>query len=253
MPDIIACFKWVIDEAYIKASPGGEPDLNWADYKLSDYDKNAIEEAVRLTEEYGGEAVAVTVGTPDDTKGVKDALARGPGQAVFINDPAFKNLEPAQTADILAQVISTKIKYDLIICGEGSSDLYAQQVGQRLAELLGIPGISYVTKVTIDNELVIAERKMEEGIEVVTVPLPALITVSPEINTPRIPGLKDTLAASRKPVIEVNCDELNNLGEPLLKTVGIKTAAMERNCAYFKSDREGIANLVNSLLKQGVV
>ncbi|HEX3011243.1 MAG TPA: electron transfer flavoprotein subunit beta/FixA family protein, partial [Syntrophomonadaceae bacterium] len=183
MPDIIACFKWVIDEAYIKFGSSGEIDFDWVDYKLSDYDKNAIEEAVRMTEQYGGNVVAVTVGMPDDTKGIKDALARGPGKAVFINDPAFKDLEPSQTSAILAEVITNKLNYDLIICGEGSSDLYAQQVGPRLAERLGIPCISYVTKASLENNFIRAERKMEDGVEVVSAPLPAFITVCPQINT----------------------------------------------------------------------
>lgn len=253
MPDIIACFKWVIDEAYIKSGPEDGLDLKWVDYKLSDYDKNAIEEAVRLTEQYGGNATVLTVGTPEDTKGVKDALARGPGQAIFVNDPAFARLEPSQTADILAQVIKQNLKYDLIICGEGSSDLYAQQVGPRLAELLGIPAIGYVTKVILENGSITAERKMEDGIEVVTSSLPALITVSPEINTPRIPGLKDTLAASRKPVTEVTADQLHSLSEPLLSTVGVKAASMERKCTYFNSDQDGVTRLVDVLQKQGVL
>lgn len=253
MPDIIACFKWVIDEAYIKSGSAGEIDLQWVDYKLSDYDKNAIEAAVRLTEQYGGSAVAITVGTPDDTKGVKDALARGPEKAFFINDPDFADLEPAQTASILAEVISTRLTYDLIVCGEGSSDLYAQQVGQRLAELLGIPGISYVTNIRLEDGFVIAERKAEDGIEVVRAPLPALVNVSPEINVPRIPGLKDTLGASKKPVIEVSGEELAGSPQPLLKTLGVKAAAMERNCTRFSTDKDDIARLVDSLQKQGVI
>lgn len=252
MPEIIACFKWVVDEAYLKSGNSGKIDFNWVDYKLSDYDKNAIEEAVRLTEKYGGNVTAVTVGTPDDTKGIKDALARGPGKAVFINDSAFASLEPSQTAGILAEVIG-KLKYDLIICGEGSSDLYAQQVGPRLAERLGIPVISYVTRVSLENDVIIAERKMEDGIEVLTAPLPALITVSPQINTPRIPGLKDTLSASKKPVVEVNTDQMNHDCKPLLRTTGLRKADMERNCTYFSSDEDGMVQLADALQKQGAI
>ena len=252
MADIIACFKWVIDEAYLKSDSSGKLDFNWVDYKLSDYDKNAIEEAVRLAEQKGGKVTAVTVGTPEDTKGVKDALARGASEAVFINDSSFVNLEPSQTAALLADVIG-RLKFDLIICGEGSSDLYAQQVGPRLAERLEIPCISYVTRISLEDDFIKAERKMENGIEVVIAPLPALITVSPQINTPRIPGLKDTLAASKKPVTEVTADELTVSNEPLLKTVSINKAAMQRNCSYFNNDEDGIVQLVNALQKQGAI
>jgi electron transfer flavoprotein beta subunit len=151
MPNIVCCFKWVVDEAYIKPSSSGKIDLEWAEHKLSDYDRNAIEEAVRLQEAYGGSVTAVTVAPSDATKGIKDALSRGPEKAFFINSEELENLEPSQTSAILAQVISQQIDYDLIICGEGSSDLYAQQVGPRLAEKLGIPCIAFVKKVEIDG------------------------------------------------------------------------------------------------------
>jgi omega-amidase len=76
MPNIVCCFKWVVDEAYIKPSSSGKIDLEWAEHKLSDYDRNAIEEAVRLQEAYGGSVTAVTVAPSDATKGIKDALSR---------------------------------------------------------------------------------------------------------------------------------------------------------------------------------
>jgi electron transfer flavoprotein beta subunit len=126
-------------------------------------------------------------------------------------------------------------------------------VGPRLAEQLGIPSISYVNKVSLENGFLTAERKMEDGIEVVTVPLPVLITVSPQINTPRIPGLKDTLAASKKPVVEVKADELNNEYKPLLITANLRKADMERNCNYFENDENGIIQLENVLQKQGAI
>ncbi|MDD3022812.1 MAG: electron transfer flavoprotein subunit beta/FixA family protein, partial [Syntrophomonadaceae bacterium] len=168
MPNILCCFKWVADEAYIRASAGKELDLEWVDYKISDYDRNAIEEAVRLQEQYGGNVSAITVGKPDDTKGLKDALSRGPEKAYFINDSSFQNLEPSQTAAILAEVIKSQIDYDLIICGEGSSDLYAQQVGPRLAEILSIPCVSFIQKLDIEQNQLIVERKVDDGVEVLS-------------------------------------------------------------------------------------
>lgn len=253
MLNIITCFKWVIDEAYIKIGPSRELDLEWVDYKLSDYDRNAIEEAMRLKEVNGGSVTAVTVGSPDATKGIKDALSRGPEKAVFVNDPSFENLEPSQTASILAEVIGSRLDYDLIICGEGSSDLYAQQVGPRLAELLGIPCISFVSKLEITDRQIVAERKMEDGIEVISAGLPALVTVLPDINTPRIPGLKDTLSASKKPVINITKDDLAVIPESHLETTGISGATLERHCTKFSSDPAGIKEFVEALLKEGVL
>jgi len=253
MPNIVTCFKWVIDEAYIRTGSSGELDLKLVNYKLSDYDRNAIEEAVCLKEKYGGSVVAVTAGSPEATKGLKDALSRGPDKAYFVNDGSFENLEPSQTAGILADVIGSKIEYDLIICGEGSSDLYAQQVGPRLAEGLGIPCISFVQKLTIEGNQIIAERKVEHGIEVTAAPMPVLVTVLPDINTPRIPGVKDTLMASRKEVVNIAKDDLAQAYEAQLQTTGLVAASMERNCVKFGVEPEDITGFVEALLKEGVI
>jgi electron transfer flavoprotein beta subunit len=253
MPSIVACFKWVIDEAYIRRGSSGELDFSSVDYKISDYDRNAIEEAVRLKEAHGGSVIAVTVGVPGATKGVKDALSRGSDQAYFIADASFNNLESSQTATILAEAIRPRITYDLIVCGEGSSDLYAQQVGPRLAENLGIPCISFVQKITLDGGRLIAERRIEEGIEVVTAALPALVTVLPDINVPRIPGVKDTLTASKKPVVAITKEDLPPLGEPRLRMTGMTASSMDRTCERFGSDDAEIKRFVESLRKKGVV
>jgi electron transfer flavoprotein beta subunit len=253
MPDIVVCFKWVVDEAYIRKGPSGELDLTSVDYKIGEYDRNAIEEAVRLRESLGGTVTAVTVGGPDAAKGVKDALSRGPDQACFICDYSFRDLEPSQTAALLAEAIRTRQICDLIVCGEGSSDLYAQQVGPRLAERLGFPCISFVRKLSIEDGRLLAERKVDDGIEVTESPLPAVVTVLPEINTPRIPGVKDTLMASKKPAVKLKKEELPPLPEPLLKTIGLKAARMERSCEQFGSDEAEIGRFLEALKKKGIL
>jgi len=140
MATIIACFKWVVDEAYIRRGSSGELDFSAVDYKISDYDRNAIEEAVRLKDAVGGSVIALTVGVPEATKGVKDALSRGTDQCYFIADPSFQGSGTRQTAKILADVIRNRVgPFRPDPLREGSSDLYAQQVGPRLAENLGIP------------------------------------------------------------------------------------------------------------------
>ncbi len=254
MPAIIACFKWVVDEAYVRRMASGELDFSSVDYKIGEYDRNAIEEAVRLKETLGGSAIGITVSVPEATKGVKDALSRGCDQACFIADSSFGNLEPSQTAAILAEVIHSRIQsFDLIICGEGSSDLYAQQVGPRLSEKLGIPSVSFVQKLSIEGGKLLAERRVEEGIEVIAAPLPALVTVLPDINVPRIPGVKDTLMASKKPVVTIKKDELQPLGEACLQTLSITASRIERTCERFGTNAAEISRFVGSLRKTGVI
>lgn len=254
MPTIITCFKWVVDESYIRQGTAGELDFSVVDYKISDYDRNAIEEAMRLKAIYGGEVLALTAGVPEATKSIKDALSRGPDRAFFAVDPSFGGLEPAQTAALLAAVVKAHITpYDLILCGEGSGDLYAQQVGPRLAEHLGIPSISFVQKVDIQEGKVIAERRVEEGIEVVTATLPALVTVLPDINVPRIPGVKDTLMASKKPVLSLKKEDLPPIPEPYLQTLEMKTAKLSRACEKFGSDDAEINRFLNALRKKAAI
>jgi len=250
MPVVVACFKWVVDEAYIRRGAGGALDLSSVDYKIGEYDRNAIEEAVRLRDAGGGGSV----GAPESAKGVKDGLSRGMDQAFFVSDPYFKDLEPSQTAAILAEVIRTRIpQYDLITCGEGSSDLYAQQVGPRIAELLGIPCVCFVQKVSLEGGKLVADRRVEDGIEVVEAPLPALVTVLPDINTPRIPGVKDTLMAGKKPVTTIKKEELAGSFEGTLKTEAMTASNLERTGEKLAADAAGIARFVDSLRKSGVI
>ncbi len=253
MPDIVVCFKWVVDEAYIRRTSSGDLDFTSVDYKISEYDRNAIEVAVRLRDAYGGSVTAMTVSVPEATKGIKDALSRGPDNAVFIADPSFRDLESSQTAVILGEVIKSRTSCQLVICGEGSGDFYAQQVGPRLAEILGIPCATYVQKITIDGGQVIAERKAEDFVEVVAMPMPALVTVLPDIGTPRIPGVKDTLMASKKPVVTLGKGDLERIPEASLKTVGMKASQMERECEKFTVDTADIARFVGALQRKGVL
>ncbi len=218
MPTIIACFKWVVDEAYIRRTSSGVLDFSSVDYKIGEYDRNALEEAVRLKESLGGSAIAVTVGAPEGTKGMKDALSRGTDQAYFIADASFNNLEPSQTAAILAEVIRSRIQqYDLIICGEGSSDLYAQQVGPRLAEKLQIPCVSFVQKISLEGGQLTAERRVEDGVEV------------------------------------IKKDELPPIAEARLRTISLTASQIERSCEKFGTDAAEITRFVGSLRKKGVV
>jgi electron transfer flavoprotein beta subunit len=256
MLNIITCFKWVIDEADIKADAATRKLLfGRAGYKISAYDRHAIEEAVRFQEQHGASVAAVTVAPPSAKKCLKDALSRGPDSACFVNDPSFLDLDPSQTSSILAAAVRGRIKFDLIICGEGSDDLYAQQVGPALAERLGIPCATCVSKLTYaeDEKHIIAERRLDDGMETVLVPLPALVSVLPGINTPRIPTLKEVLGAAKKEIFNVALEELGDIPGPYLKTVEVVAAAMDRRGIRFSADEEGVRSAVNALFKEGVL
>lgn len=256
MLKVLTCFKWVMDEADIKVDAGSRKLLlDRASYKISPYDRNAVEEAMRLQQEHGASVAALTVAPPSAKSCLKDVLSRGPDMAYFINDPSFADLEPSQTSSLLAAAIRDKIEFDLIICGEGSSDLYTQQVGPVLAEKLGIPCVTYVNKLAfVESEnRIAAERKLDDGIEAVSVPLPALITVLPDINTARIPSLKQVLGAAKKPVENISLDKLGGLPAACLQTTGVLASTMERRHLKFGTKAEDISALISALLKDGVI
>lgn len=254
---IIACYKWVLDEADLKIDARTRALLtDRAKYKISEYDRNALECAVTLVEEAGGEVIALTAGTAAAKNSLKDALSRGPNQAVFVKDDVLEQADASVTAKVLAAAAQKIGAYDLIVCGEGSSDEYSQQVGIRLAQHLGIPMVTFVNKVQVAGGMLRAERKLEEGIEVVEVKLPALVTVLPDVNVPRIPGLKQILAAAKKPVNEWSTEELGLEKQQLQAKVrrqSVLGTVMERKQIRLPGDAaEMVQQTVEILQKEGL-
>lgn len=258
MPKILVCYKWVLDEQDIKINQGDlSLDSSRAKYKISDYDKNAIEEATLLVETHEGSVDALTFGSDKVKQSLKDALSRGPDKVQWIGDIAFEQADAFVTANVLAAAIRKNESYDLIICGEGSADSYSQQVAPRLATLLGIPAITFVQKLSIDGSRTIATRKLGDCTEVVEVEGPAVISVLPEINKPRIPSLKQVMAASKKPSQELKIADLGLVTQDLQpKTISlsVKGYVMNRKNILFKDSNQAdnVAKLVASLAQEGV-
>ncbi|MEN6566304.1 MAG: electron transfer flavoprotein subunit beta/FixA family protein [Veillonellales bacterium] len=259
MPKVLVCYKWVLDEQDIKIKAGDlSLDSGRAKGKISDYDKNAIEAAVLLVEKYGGSAAALTFGNTKVKQSLKDALSRGPGQAYWIGDDAIADKADAFiTANILAAAIRKTDSYDLILCGEGSSDVYNQQIAPRIATLLEIPIVTFVKEIGIETEKVIATRKLGECTETIEIKGPAVISVLPEINKPRIPSLKQVMAAAKKPSAEIKVSDLGLAPDDLEPKVVVLSDAgyvMNRKNILFKeaSQADNVAKLVANLAQEGI-
>ncbi|MBJ9047566.1 electron transfer flavoprotein FixA [Citrobacter braakii] len=201
---IITCYKCVPDEQDIAINNAdGSLDFSKADGKISQYDLNAIEAACQLKQQSGeAQVVAMSVGGKalTNAKGRKDVLSRGPDELIVVIDDHFEQALPQQTASALAAA-AQKAGFDLLICGDGSSDLYAQQVGLLVGEALNIPAINGVSKIlSLTDSTLTVERELEDEVETLSIPLPAVIAVSTDINTPQIPSMKAILGAAKKPV-----------------------------------------------------
>ncbi|MDX7077811.1 putative electron transfer flavoprotein FixA, partial [Citrobacter freundii] len=201
---IITCYKCVPDEQDIAINNAdGTLDFSKADGKISQYDLNAIEAACQLKQQVGeAQVVAMSVGGKalTNAKGRKDVLSRGPDELIVVIDDQFEQALPQQTATALAAAVQ-KSGFDLLICGDGSSDLYAQQVGLLVGEMLDVPAINGVSKIlSLTDSTLTVERELEDEVETLSIPLPAVIAVSTDINTPQIPSMKAILGAAKKPV-----------------------------------------------------
>ena len=207
--NIVAAFKVVPDDQDIQVSADGTLDYSKAKNTVSAYDLNAIEAAAQLAAaNEGSNVVAVTVGGADidDSKLKKNVLARGVDELYMTADDACKGLDARATAVALAELVSKVGDFDVVLCGDGSADNYAQQVDVQLAAKLGLPVVTAATKITAKDGALEVERTLEDVVEVVEVPLPAVVSVAPDIALPRIPGMKDILAAGKKPMNVAGAD-----------------------------------------------
>jgi electron transfer flavoprotein beta subunit len=199
--NVLVCIKQVPDtEQPIRTKPDGsgieEAGINWI---LNYYDEHAVEEALRIREKHGGVVTVVCVGPPRATEAVRTALAMGADEGILIADPALEAADHLGTARVLAQVART-LPWDVILCGRLATDDNAAVVGPALAEYLGVPQATAVTKLEIRDGTARVEREVEGGLEVLEVELPALFTVERTINEPRYPTLPGIMRAKRKEI-----------------------------------------------------
>lgn len=159
---------------------------------INPFDEYAIEEALLTRERFGGKVTVLTMGPPQAAEALRTALAMGADQAVLVTDKAFAGSDTLATSYTLSMAIRKLGPLDLIFCGRQAMDGDTGQVGPGVAHRLGIPQLTYVCKVKkIDWESrrIEVERLLENGVQVVESPLPALLTVVKDINQPRLPSL----------------------------------------------------------------
>ncbi|WP_417135301.1 putative electron transfer flavoprotein FixA [Rubneribacter badeniensis] len=201
--NIVAAFKVVPDDQDIQVASDRSLDYSKAKNTVSAYDLNALEAAAQLAAaEPGSKVVAVSAGPAsiDDSKLKKNVLARGVDELYLTADDACANLDANATVAALAELLSKVGAWDVVLCGDGSADNYAQQVDVQLAARLGVPVVNGATRIAAKGGALEVERTLEDVVETVEVPLPAVVSVAPDIAEPRIPGMKDILAAGKKPM-----------------------------------------------------
>ncbi len=203
--DLVVCVKQVpSSEARISIAPDGRSiDRTSIEMVVNPYDEYAIEEGLRTREKFGGTLTVVSLGPAKTEEAMRTCLALGADRALIVKEEALLGGDFIGTARVLAEAIRP-LKADLILCGKVSIDVENNGIGIALAELLGLPHVSVVSKIEWKDERhLTAQREIEGATEVVEVELPAVLTANKGLNEPRYPSLPGIMKAKKKPIEEL--------------------------------------------------
>jgi electron transfer flavoprotein beta subunit len=199
--NIVVCVKQVPDTVDVKIDPKTNTLVREGVVSvINPFDMYAIEEGVRLKERFGGKVTVITMGPPQAQDALRDALSLGIDEAILLSDRAFAGSDTWATSMVLSRAIEKSGDVDLVICGKQASDGDTAQVGPGIAAHLNLPQATYVRKVDTvhmdtNPKMMVVERLLEEGYEIIELSLPAVVTVLKEINEPRMPSLKGKMRA----------------------------------------------------------
>ena len=260
----IVPIKQVPDVSQVKFDYNeGRIDRESADVEPNPFDLNALEEAVKCKEELGGEVIAISMGPKQAESTLREALARGADKAILLTDNNFAGADTWATSLTLSVGIKKLNSFHLIVCGEKTVDSDTGQVGPELAEILNIPHVANVVEVTErNNDHIKVSVDVWEGIYLKQLAFPCLITVTKDINVPRLPSLRDKLE-SRKATIEVwgiekfldilKPEDVGLRGSPT-RLISVKDVVPEsRKCEIIKDEPEVAAQKIITILKNKMV
>ncbi len=176
----------------------GRIDRSSAEAEPNPFDLNALEEAVRIKEDIGGSITALSMGPSQAEETLREALSRGADDAILLSDKKFAGSDTWATSYTIAMAVKKIGDYDLILCGEKSVDGDTGQVGPEIAEILNIPHVAFVNEVTErDKNSITVRSETWSRSYVREIDFPGLMTVTKDVNEPRLPSLSDKLKAKK--------------------------------------------------------
>ncbi|MGV8967146.1 MAG: electron transfer flavoprotein subunit beta/FixA family protein [Cellulomonas sp.] len=199
---IVVAYKWASNPQDATVGADGAVDWSRAKPGFSEYDPVAAELARRLADATGSEVIGLTVGTKrvDATLARKAALSRGFDRAVIVADDSLEGAGSTQLAAVLAAAVRHIGDVDVVITGDSSVDVGAKMVPTVLAGQLGWPAVAEVISITGDAGALRVERAIPTGTQVLEISGPVVLAASTDAAVARVPGMKDILAAGKKPV-----------------------------------------------------
>ena len=210
---------------------------------LNPFDEIAVEEALRLKEKgIATEVIAISIGPTQVQETIRNALAMGADSGIFIE--ATNNLEPLNIAKIISSV-AKKESIDLMILGKQAIDDDMNATGQMIAALLGWPQATFASKVEISEKKAVVSREVDGGIENIEVALPAVISTDLRLNEPRYASLPNIMKAKKKPINQIQVDELNLKIEQRLDILKVEEPTKRQSGIMLKTVEELVDKLKN--------
>ena len=240
--NIVVCVKQIPDPAAPQSFDADQNLDRSGKLILDEADTYGVEMALQLVDKAGGgEVTVVSMGDATDVAGLRNALAMGAAKAVIVSDASLRGTDALGTAKVLAAVIR-RDSPDLVLCATESSDGYTGTTPVQLAELLGLPSITFAKAVTVEGSTLKVDRQTEAGYDEVTAPLPALVTVTAGVVEPRYASFKGIMAAKSKPLEVLSVADLgleNETGSAGARQQIIDVVAAESRSAGEKHVDEG--------------
>lgn len=206
---ILTPIKLTVDISQLKYESSGEPLMDIAPRKMGDSDKCAVEEAVRLKEKYNAHTVAVTIGsTSDHERIIRDAYAMGIDEGYIVEVNESENLNAITIGEIVKSMVEMTGPYDVVILGAGSLDTHSYTLGPIIAAKMNIPIIAGVDSLNYNEQYFEARCVMEEGTYLYRLKPPLVVTVTTEVNQPRIPTLKTILKSKKMEIKRLKIEDL---------------------------------------------
>jgi len=207
---ILVCIKQVPDAKDVRLDPKTNTlAREGVESIMNPYDRHALEEAVAIKEKQGGVVTVITMGPPQAEAVLREAIACGADEGVLVSDRAFAGADTWATSYTLAQAVQTLGGFDLILCGKQAIDGDTAQVGPGLAFRFRLPFAACIQKTRkVTAEAIEVERMMDDGFDVLRLPLPALMTVVKDINEPRVASLKGKMKAKKAAIHQFSAADI---------------------------------------------
>ncbi len=252
--NIVVCVKQIPDPANPYSLDPETHYLNRPhEQVLDDTDRYGVEVGLQLAAVDEGTVTLVSMGPAGNMQGVRQALAMGADKAIHIDDAGLKGSGALTTARILAAAIQ-QTGFDLVVAGTESTDGYTGVVPQQLAELLGVPALTFAKKVDVDGSTITINQQTATGYNVVTSELPAVVSVTAGVVEPRYPTFKGIMAAKSKPVETYSASDLGITDTSSGQSTVSVTDATEREAGEkIEDDGEGHLRIVEKLQELKVV